>query len=79
MQCSRTDSALQIDIIDSGHGILKNQLQKIFDLYYTTKPSGTGLGLAITQQIIQQHNGSIHVESEEGKGTRFCITLPIAV
>ncbi len=78
LQCAKSDSAVHIDVIDSGQGIPKNQLQKIFNLYYTTKPNGTGLGLAITQQIIQQHNGSIRVESEEGKGTRFRLTLPIA-
>jgi two-component system, NtrC family, sensor histidine kinase HydH len=63
------------EILDSGTGILKENLNKIFNLYFTTKSRGTGLGLSIVQQIISQHNGKIDVESEEGKGTKFIIEL----
>jgi signal transduction histidine kinase len=66
-----------MEVADTGRGIPKSQLSKIFNYYYTSKPKGTGLGLTISQQIIQQHNGSISVESEEGKGTRFIISLPL--
>jgi signal transduction histidine kinase len=63
---------------DSGVGIPKEHLDKIFNLYYSTKPDGTGLGLAITHQIISQHQGRIDVESTEGKGSQFILTLPLA-
>jgi two-component system, NtrC family, sensor histidine kinase HydH len=64
------------EIFDSGTGISKGNLDKIFNLYFTTKSRGTGLGLSIVQQIISRHNGSIDVESKEGNGTKFIIELP---
>lgn len=63
-------------ISDCGSGIPKENIDKIFNLYFTTKSDGTGLGLGIVQQIISQHDGTITVESEEGKGTKFRIELP---
>jgi two-component system NtrC family sensor kinase len=68
-----------ISIKDTGYGIKKENLNKIFDPFYTTKPvnKGTGLGLSISYGIIQQHGGHIECESEEGKGTIFNIFLPI--
>ncbi len=71
-------SEVAIEIIDSGEGMNKETLSKIFNLYYTTKPKGTGLGLSLVHQIISQHNGRIEVGSEPGKGTRFVIYLPIS-
>ena len=50
--------------------------QKIFSLYYTTKPNGTGVGLAMTFRIIQLHNGSIEFSSELNRGTTFHVSLP---
>jgi signal transduction histidine kinase/HAMP domain-containing protein len=68
---------LYVVISDTGYGIPKEVLPKIFDPFFTTKKEkGTGLGLSISFKIIQSHNGNIIVESEEGKGTRFTITLP---
>jgi signal transduction histidine kinase len=68
---------LQIKIDDNGSGIKKDELQNIFDPFFTTKKnSGTGLGLSITKSIVQRHKGTISVESKEGKGTSFTITLP---
>lgn len=64
-------------IEDNGEGIAKENLPKIFNLYYSTKQTGTGLGLSIVQQIISQHNGNISVESQLGKGTKFIIELPL--
>ncbi len=67
----------QITIQDTGAGIPADQLEQIFDPFFTTKEAGTGLGLAITHQIVQEHNGSIDVESTIGQGTRFTICLPV--
>ncbi len=66
-----------LQISDTGPGIAKDDLKKIFDPYFTTKPSGTGLGLAIVHKIVESHRGSIQVESEAGTGTRFILSLPI--
>jgi len=63
-------------VADTGPGIPPGLLDKIFNLYYTTKPDGTGLGLSITQQIVSQHGGTIEVSSTQGEGTVFKITLP---
>jgi two-component system NtrC family sensor kinase len=67
---------VRIRISDSGKGMSTETAEKIFEPFYTTKDKGTGLGLAIVFNIIQRHNGNIAVESEEGKGTSFIITLP---
>ncbi|TFG38249.1 MAG: PAS domain S-box protein [Syntrophobacterales bacterium] len=67
---------VKIVISDTGNGILRKDLGKIFDPYYTTKPSGTGLGLAIVHRIIEGHKGNIKVESKPGEGTRITIVLP---
>ncbi|MFQ5603227.1 MAG: ATP-binding protein [bacterium] len=61
---------------DTGQGIKKEILHKIFDFYYSTKKSGTGVGLAIVQQIVEEHHGIIHVESKIDQGTQFTIHLP---
>ncbi len=72
------DKFAVIEIRDSGKGISKDDLPKIFDAGFTTKPSelGTGLGLAIISKIIKDHDGKIEVESEVGKGTTFRVCLP---
>ncbi len=71
-----TDNSLQISISDSGCGISKEDLPHIFDPFFTKKDEGNGLGLAITHQIINNHKGMIKVESKEGLGTTFIISLP---
>ncbi len=72
------DSIISIRISDNGSGIPKDTLDKIFEPFFTTKDRGTGLGLAIVFNIIQKHHGELTVESEEGKGTTFIITIPKA-
>ena len=67
----------KIVISDNGPGIKKEYLDKIFNSFFTTKESGTGLGLSISKQLIEEHNGQLLVESEEGKGTVFSIYIPV--
>ncbi|MDB5783915.1 ATP-binding protein, partial [Caballeronia mineralivorans] len=68
-----------IEISDTGCGIEKENLSRIFDPFYTTKPvgKGTGLGLSLSYGIIQKHDGTLEVESKVGKGTTFRLGLPI--
>ncbi len=66
-----------IEIEDTGIGISKENLNKIFDPFYTTKANGTGIGLLIIHNIIANSSGKIEVESEDGHGTKVTITLPI--
>ncbi|MCF6148478.1 MAG: response regulator [Candidatus Kuenenia sp.] len=74
------DNVVKTTISDTGPGIPKENLSKIFEPFFTKrankKKKGTGLGLSIAQSIIQQHNGKIYVQSEEGKGATFVIELP---
>jgi len=67
----------EICVADTGSGIPEENRKKIFDIYFTTKRDGTGMGLPIVNQIIQQHNGEIFVESNKKKGTVFRILLPL--
>jgi PAS domain S-box-containing protein len=69
--------AVEIILKDTGAGIAADQLDKIFEPFFTTKETGTGLGLAITHGIIEQHGGTIEVESAVGQGTAFTIYLPM--
>lgn len=68
-----------VSVTDSGKGIPKENLDKIFEAFFTTKEAGegTGLGLSITKKIIEKHQGRVEVESEVGKGTTFKIYLPL--
>ncbi|MCG8338892.1 MAG: ATP-binding protein, partial [Proteobacteria bacterium] len=70
------NDTVSISVVDSGKGIEQKDLPKIFDPYYTTKPTGTGLGLAIVHNILEAHQGKIKVESTTGIGTTFTITIP---
>jgi len=70
---------VEIEIHDTGHGIEKKDLNKIFEPYFTTKDHGSGLGLTIAHSIIQRHDGIITVNSSEDRGTTFNVYLPAAV
>ncbi len=66
-----------VEVIDTGPGMPRDEVERIFDVYYSTKKGGTGLGLPTTRRIVQEHGGGIRAESEPGKGTRFVIVLPL--
>jgi signal transduction histidine kinase len=67
---------VKIVIEDNGSGIAIENLEKIYDLFFTTKKEGAGIGLTGVSQIIKNHNGTIMVDSIVGEGTKFTITLP---
>ncbi len=79
MKAVETDEKIRLTVQDNGKGIAPEHLDKIFNMYFTTREEGTGLGLSIVQQIISQHNGTIDVESKENQGTLFTIQLPKGV
>lgn len=70
--------ALEVAIRDTGRGIAREDLGKVFEPFFSTKRKGSGLGLAIVHQIVEGHGGDIAVDSQEGVGTTFRITLPLA-
>lgn len=70
------DNFVRAKVSDTGQGIKEENMEKIFDPFYSTKDKGTGLGLAIILNIIKKHNGEIRVSSKSGKGTIFEIKLP---
>ncbi|MCK4666665.1 GHKL domain-containing protein, partial [Candidatus Dependentiae bacterium] len=71
-----SSNAVKITISDNGEGIKVNLRDKIFEPFFTTKDTGTGLGLTISHKIIENHSGTIQVESDPETGTTFIITLP---
>ncbi|HYL86969.1 MAG TPA: ATP-binding protein [Candidatus Angelobacter sp.] len=78
MMLSRRGEMAEISVGDTGKGIPLENRQKIFQLFFTTRPGGSGIGLASTFRIVQLHNGSIDFTSEVGRGTTFRIELPLA-
>ena len=67
---------VEVIVADSGRGMPAEEVSRIFDPYYTTKQQGTGLGLSITHRIVEEHGGTIRVESSPGHGTRFVLSFP---
>ena len=67
---------LHIDVEDTGCGIAEEHRERIFDLYFTTKPGGTGLGLSLVQRIVSEHGGRLELESTLGEGTRVTMSFP---
>ncbi len=74
----KRNQRIQISIKDEGTGIAKEKIKKLGEPFYTTKARGTGLGLMVSYRIIAEHQGTISIESEEGRGTIFTIELPLS-
>ena len=74
------DVAQRVEIVveDTGVGIPPEHLQRIFDLYFTTKEKGSGIGLSMVYRIVQLHDGEVEVQSTPGRGTRFRLVFPQA-
>lgn len=68
---------VELFVKDDGPGLSPGEIDKVFDLFYTTKPTGSGLGLAISSKIVEEHGGSIGVTSHPGGGARFGVRLPV--
>jgi signal transduction histidine kinase len=80
LSTKKEKNKIEIKVKDNGNGIPQKVLDKIFQPFFTTKPTGqgTGLGLSLSYDIVKAHGGEIKVETKEGEGTSFIITLPIA-
>ena len=72
----RRDSAIRVTVADSGKGMTRQQLERAFDDFYTTKAGGTGLGLSIVRRLVLDLSGSVKVETQPGQGTKFFVELP---
>ena len=70
--------SLRLEIADTGHGISEEDVKKIFEPFYTTKEQGLGLGMPYAKKIIEQHGGTISLNSRPGEGTTISIMLPAA-
>jgi two-component system sensor histidine kinase HydH len=74
---NRREEFVEVEVSDTGEGIPRESLPRIYDPYFTSKPAGTGLGLAVAQKIMDAHGGAIQVESREGAGTRVSLRFPL--
>ena len=75
---AKLDGEIEVTLSDSGVGITEDALGKIFEPYFSTKQAGFGLGLAVTKAVVDEHHGSIEVESAPKRGTKFIVRLPVA-
>ncbi|GIW82388.1 MAG: hypothetical protein KatS3mg105_4195 [Gemmatales bacterium] len=78
LQAFADNDGVHLNLIDTGKGMNETVVTRIFRPFYTTRPDGSGLGLPTAKKIIEAHGGSIDVESEVSKGTKFTIHLPLA-
>ena len=75
-QDGRLQDWVELEVTDTGHGIPPEELDRIFNPFYTTRKRGTGLGLAISEAIVREHGGMISVTSHPGQGTTVLVDLP---
>jgi signal transduction histidine kinase len=78
IQTQARDGRVLVQVIDNGPGMPEAVRHKLFDVFFSTKPNGTGLGLPTVRKIVEAHDGTIEVESEVGRGTRFTLSFPAA-
>jgi nitrogen fixation/metabolism regulation signal transduction histidine kinase len=78
IQTRQYNNTVILEIADTGQGLTKEECDRLFTPYYTTKHHGTGLGLAIVQSVVSDHGGTISVESQPGRGATFRIELPVS-
>ncbi len=76
VSAEKKDGFVQITVTDTGCGIGTENIGRVLDPYFTTKPEGTGLGLAMSAKIVEEHGGSIQILSEEEKGCSVKVRIP---
>ena len=77
LRAERIGGEVAVHVIDRGGGIAPEHRDRIFEAYFSTKPSGTGLGLPTSRRIVEQHGGRLTFESEPGRGSTFTVHLPV--
>ena len=77
LQTGETSDGVWVSVADTGGGVPQEQINRIFEPFYTTKKKGSGLGLMIVQRIVSAHNGRVEVESNVGRGATFRVWLPL--
>src|SRR6185369_1004995 len=76
IRTDRDDTNVLVTFVDTGGGMSAENLSRVFEPYFTTKPSGTGLGLVIVRRIVREHGGELSIESSQDKGLTLTIRLP---
>jgi signal transduction histidine kinase len=76
IETRREDGRAALDVTDTGVGVPFDLQRKVFEPFFSTRPGGSGLGLPLARRVVEAHGGSIRLQSEPGKGSRFLITLP---
>jgi PAS domain S-box-containing protein len=77
IECSKEDESLSVTVRDTGEGVAPENLEKIFNPFFTTKAKGQGLGLAVCKRLVEAQNGTITLKSELGRGSTFTIEIPM--
>ncbi len=78
VQAGAEGDGVTLSVIDAGKGMTPEVAAKVFRPFFSTRPGGTGLGLATTRKIVEAHGGTIEVQSEVGRGSKFTLRLPAA-
>jgi signal transduction histidine kinase len=73
----KCDDLMVLEVKDTGVGISKENMKKLFTPFFTTKAKGQGMGLTVCKRLVEAHDGTISVESEEGKGSIFTVIIPV--